>query len=248
MKSVLVKAVLLVICSFATLMAHAQGANSCTYSYSFSEGGFSFCLTPYGTLASLQGSGGNMLDPINPVEGFVACNQNIYNGIVSTYIYVPGLFGGVGPAPTVLQPNGVGKLPIIFEGAGFDLNNVTVKANPETKTVTFIMPVNGSNDQGEPAFGPMMRVMGLGSTSSVLSTLNSSALAYAAPADLVELNAKSTHVGYFNPGVSPVAFGGGNSTCRVEFTPPVVGEGFIYNMGSFMTGLGQVVEFSYRVF
>jgi hypothetical protein len=83
MKLGLMKVVLtLTIGLLGTPLIHAQLNNSCTYSYFFGKGDkfFAFCLTPYGTLASLQGSSGdNLLDPVNPIEGWVMCDVSEYS-------------------------------------------------------------------------------------------------------------------------------------------------------------------------
>lgn len=189
MKLGLMKVVLtLTIGLLGTPLIHAQLNNSCTYSYSFGKGDklFAFCLTPYGTLASLQGSSGdNLLDPVTPIEGWVMCDDSDY-GLFNRIAVVPGLGLGDSP-PSVYQPNGVGKLPIIF-GNGIDAG-IFVTAVPSTKTVVFTMPFPKIGSQGEYAFGPVTRVMGLGSTSATLSTSSVSAFGYVVPGDLVRLSA-----------------------------------------------------------
>jgi hypothetical protein len=247
--STLVKVTMLFLFSLVTVTANAQLNNSCTYSYSFGSGAsyFAFCLTPYGTLASLQGaSGDNILDPVNPIEGFVMCDQSGYD-LLATYKVIPGLGLGGSP-PSVSQPKGVGKLPIIF---GVGVEGVTVTANPATKTVIFTMPIPRIDYSYEEAYGPVLRVMSLGSTSSTLSTSTVAAFAYTAPGDLVTINGSIREFGVTTPGapgVSAGAFGGGEATCNTLFQPYVSGEGFIYNSVGFQTEDSSTTVFGYRVF
>ena len=228
-------------------LIHAQLNNSCTYSYSFGKGDklFAFCLTPYGTLASLQGSSGdNLLDPVNPIEGWVMCDDSGYS-MFSPLKVVPGLGLGGSP-PSVTQPKGVGKLPIIF-GNGVE-GDLFVTADPSTKTVVFTMPFPKIGSQGEFAFGPVTRVMGLGSTSATLSTSSVSAFGYVAPGDLVQLSAADKEGGITspgNPGVSPGAF---TPACGVTFQPNSPGQGFIYNDPGYVASLSGTIVWGYRIF
>jgi hypothetical protein len=247
-RNMLLKVTVLVVFSLAAAIAHAQLNNSCTYSYSFGSGSsyFAFCLTPYGTLASLQGaSGNNLLDPVNPIEGFVMCDVSDY-GYFHPITIVPGLGLGGSP-PTVVQPKGVGKLPIVF---GEGLEGVTVTAIASEKTVVFTIPTPKIDYGGEVAYGPLTRVMGLGSTTSILSTSEVSAFAYTVPSDLVSISGSSKGAGKTgagSPGVSAGAFEG-YETCNALFQPPVSGEGFIFNGVGFETLTNEVAVFSYRVF
>src|SRR5262252_5140888 len=98
---------------FAGVSAVQGQGNTCTYSYSAGKGDayMSFCLTEYGTLASLQSPAGvEHLDTSNPLEGFAVCDTTDFTS-VSEYV-VPAL--GKGELPTVQQPKGAGRLPIIF--------------------------------------------------------------------------------------------------------------------------------------
>jgi hypothetical protein len=54
----------------AGTVAYGQ-ANTCTYTFTFPEHSFQFCLTSVGTLAMLQSPiGMNHLDTVNPIEGW----------------------------------------------------------------------------------------------------------------------------------------------------------------------------------
>lgn len=225
-------------------LIHAQLNNSCTYSYSFGKGDklFAFCLTPYGTLASLQGSSGaNLLDPVNPIEGWVMCDYS-YFSLFSTIAVVPGLGLGGSP-PSVTQPKGVGKLPIVFE-------NVFVTADPSTKTVVFTMPFPKIGSQGEYAFGAATRVMGLASPSAILSTSSVSAFAYVGPGDLVRLSGADKEWGTTSPGYPGVGVGPGtfSGSCGMSFQPNSPGQGYIYNDPGYVASSSGTVVWSYRIF
>jgi hypothetical protein len=246
MKPALIKVVLtLTIVLLAHPLIHSQLNNSCTYSYSFGKGDklFAFCLTPYGTLASLAGSSGNnLLDPVNPIEGWAMCDYSGYD-LFSPIKVVPGLgLTGGEPPPSVYQPKGVGKLPINFG------NGVDVTADPSTKTVVFAMPFHQIGSQGEYAFGSAVRVMGLGSTSATLSTSSVSAFAYVVPNDLVQLSAVDKQVGITTPGRPGVSPGAGWATCGVYVQPNSPGQGFLYNDPGYNASGGGTVVWSYRVF
>jgi hypothetical protein len=158
---------------------------------------------------------------------------------------VPGLGLGGSP-PSVTQPNGVGKLPIVF-GNGIQ-GDLFVTADPSTKTVVFTMPFPKIGSQGEFAFGSVMRVMGLGSTSATLSASSVSAFGYVVPGDLVRLSAVDKEGGRTspgNPGVSPGAFIG---ACNTTFQPNSPGQGFIYNDPGYGASVSGTIVWSYRVF
>src|ERR1700674_946299 len=243
MKRELTKVVLtLTVGLLAVPLIHAQLNNSCTYSYSFGKGDklFAFCLTPYGTLASLQGSSGdNLLDPVNPIEGWVMGDDSGHD-LFNSFQVVPGLGLGGSP-PSVYQPKGVGKFPIVF-GNGI-YSGVSVTADLITKTVVFTMPFPKIGSQYEYASGPATRVMGLGSTSATLSTSSVAAFGYVAPGDLVQLSAARKEGGTTSPGyprVSPGAFSGA-SACGVNFQPNTPGQGFIYNDPSYQASVSGTI-------
>ena len=115
MKTLRVFVVALFFVSLGTVIIQAQD-NACVYPYSFINrygDSFAFCLTSYGTLASLQSPIGNeQLDPTNPLEGF---SLNDLSGLEILDLQIfPGFYVNQGP-PSVTQPKGTGKLPIIFK-------------------------------------------------------------------------------------------------------------------------------------
>lgn len=108
---------------FLVAAGHSQ-ANSCAYTFTYPKAQvpFSFCVTAYGTLASIQSPiGVNHLDPVNPIEGWtgdITDNDGGHDG----WSEVPGMGIGIGsgPLPLVSQPHGAGTLPLIFDfGEGF---------------------------------------------------------------------------------------------------------------------------------
>lgn len=101
-------------------------------------------------------------------------------------------------------------------------------------------------------YGPVLRVMSLGSTSSsTLSTSTVAAFVYTEPGDLVTINGSIKEFGVTAPGapgVSAGAFGGGEASCNTLFQPYVLGEGLIYNSVGFQTENSSTTVLSYRVF
>jgi hypothetical protein len=90
--------------------------NSCAYTFTYPVQQFSFCMTVWGTLASIQSPiGVNHLDPANPVEGWSGDIRDAEHG-TDGFTVVPGL-GVVDSTlpPLVLQPHGPGTLPLIFD-------------------------------------------------------------------------------------------------------------------------------------
>ena len=158
MKTLKVFVIALFLVLLGTVIAQAQD-NACVYPYSFINrygDSFAFCLTSYGTLASLQSPIGNeQLDPTNPLEGFSLTDNSGFTD-VGVDIY-PGFHVGEGP-PTVKQPKGPGKLPIIFK---YKHVTSTVTAVPTDKSVVFTMTVGRIDYQYEWGWGPFYRAAGL---------------------------------------------------------------------------------------
>lgn len=104
---------------FLAAAGYAQD-NSCAYTFTYprAQVSFSFCVTIWGTLASIQSPiGVNHLDPTNPVEGWVG-NIGDADGGYDGFSMIPGL-GIVDPHPPVVrQPKGPGTLPLIFDFGG----------------------------------------------------------------------------------------------------------------------------------
>jgi hypothetical protein len=107
--------------------------NSCAYTFTYPNApvSFSFCVTVWGTLASIQSPiGVNHLDPVNPVEGWTGSILDNGGG-GDGFSVVPGL-GIVGfRLPVVREPYGPGTLPLIFDydGDGFYVERIDALPN-----------------------------------------------------------------------------------------------------------------------
>ena len=187
MKPLRVAALTLLLTSLGSVIAVAQGDNSCVYPYSFVDPygvSFGFCLSSYGTLSSLQSPVGNEhLDPVNPLEGFVWYDDGDY-GLINAAV-VPGFDLNVG-TPTVTQPKGPGKLPIVFTypgapGVGNGITS-TVTVTPADRTIVFTMKVPRYVPQQYLfASGPIYRTAGLlvdGLSNDIFATSAFAAFAY----------------------------------------------------------------------
>jgi hypothetical protein len=243
----LIKVAILFLFSLVTVTANAQVNNSCTYSYSFGSGDsyFSFCLTPYGTLASLQGVGGELLDPTNPIEGFVLCDTSGYD-LFSDQTTIPGLGYVDGGLPAVAQPNGVGKLPIIFT---FDLSYTTVTASPSEKKVIFSTPL-GKFEAGPYEYANVIwvRVAVLGSNSANFSYSASMAFGYTTPGGLAAIDGYAVQGKLRDDAYPFVSAGQMVQQCGVGMSEPFTGTGAIAATGGFETNAKQTTTFSYKVF
>lgn len=229
--------------------------NTCTYQYAFGTVGtdsyFSFCLTPYGTLASLQTATGQLLDTSNPIEGFMICDDSGY-GLFTSVQVIPGLGWG-NAAPTVTQPKGAGKLPIIFN---YGMFSTTVTATPSTKTITFTSPFikQWGDDKYQFAYGPWIRVAGLlvdGSNTNNFAFTSTNAFGFLAPGDGVMIG------GTFNGGCQRCGISGnwngvssGNiGQCGIGGSgQPFVGQGEIFSLATFETQTKGTSVFNYKLF
>lgn len=245
MKTIRTVALVLFLASLGAAIANAQAANSCVYQYSFVNpkgiDSFGFCLTAYGTLASLQSPiGTEHLDPSNPLEGFVI--QDVTDLVPVSLTVLPGFNVDQGPS-SVEQPKGAGKLPIIFTYEGGNIRNrdtIAVTATPIEKTVTFSMTVGKYIYQYSSGFGPVVRLAGLlvdGSSSDVFANSEYAAFSY-------------------NPMGHGVMISG--SACVERNSAPCgqvgglvsqsYGQKTVQANGSFQTSTGSSDVFSYRVF
>lgn len=113
--------------------------NSCAYTFTYPKQQFSFCVTVWGTLASIQSPiGVNHLDPANPVEGWSAWIVDNGGGQDGGAI-IPGLGVVMGWPPPVRQPHGPGTLPLIFEYGGN--HRETVTAAPEQRAIFLTLTI-----------------------------------------------------------------------------------------------------------
>jgi hypothetical protein len=136
--------------------AYSQN-NSCAYTFTYPKSKFSFCVTVWGTLASIQSPiGVNHLDPANPVEGwsaYVVDNGGGQDG--GTVIPGLGALSWTSP-PTVRQPHGPGTLPLIFDyDKTFGYHEV-VNAAPQWRTIILTLTISSCGDCAW--FGTVSRV------------------------------------------------------------------------------------------
>jgi len=118
--------------------------NSCAYTFTYVKPQFSFCVTIWGTLASIQSPiGVNHLDPVNPVEGWSASIRDADGG-TDGFNLIPGL-GAVDFTypPTVRQPHGPGTLPLIFNYGSGDAFE-TVYAVPSEREIFMILSIRAN--------------------------------------------------------------------------------------------------------
>jgi hypothetical protein len=132
-----------VIVAFTSLLFLASAVysqdSSCAYTFTYPKQQFSFCVTVWGTLASIQSPiGVNHLDPANPVEGWTAWIRDDGGGEDGGTM-IPGLGVVNGFPPPVLQPNGPGTLPLIFEYGGN--HRETVTAVPGQRAIVLTLTI-----------------------------------------------------------------------------------------------------------
>jgi hypothetical protein len=244
MKTIRVIAFVLFFASLGAAIVSAQSANSCVYQYSFVNphgiDSFGFCLTAYGTLASLQSPlGTEHLDAANPLEGFEVLDET--ESVPVDLVVFPGFQVTQGPS-SVKQPKGSGKLPIIFTYEGGQIRNrdtITVTADPTNKTVVFSMTVGRYVFQFNSGFGPVTRMAGLlvdGSGTNIFANSELAAFSY-------------------NPAGHGVMISGSWCTtlenlCAESFGSfsQNSGQNVVQEQGHFDTGGGSTEVFSYKVF
>jgi len=123
-----------------TLPAFSQ-TNPCVYQYTFPN--FQFCLSNYGTVAKLESPIGLNHMGDTPVEGWTALIGTTGTGVLSQWSQITNLSSGPEPA-TVKHPNGLGRLPVVFEwyeGVSNSTIRETVTAVPAQKIVSIAFTV-----------------------------------------------------------------------------------------------------------
>ena len=244
MKTIRAAALVLFLASLGAAIANAQAANSCVYQYSFVNpkgiDSFGFCLTAYGTLASLQSPlGAEHLDPANPLEGFEI--YDLSDSVPVDLTVLPGFSVTQGPS-SVTQPKSSGKLPIIFTYSGGNISNVdtiTISATPIDKSVTFTMTVGKYVFQFNAGEGPVERAAGLlvdGSSTNVFANSEYAAFSYNPAGHGVMLSGceppKKTNCGESTGSVAQSYYG----------QKAVIANGFFFTAGP------STDVFTYRVF
>jgi hypothetical protein len=133
----------LVFVLFLAAAGYAQD-NSCAYTFTYpnAQVSFSFCVTVWGTLASIQSPiGVNHLDPLNPVEGW-AGNIIDNDGGGDGFSIIPGLGIVDSHLPVVRQPHGPGTLPLIFDYGGDGFYVERIDAVPYQREITIILKIH----------------------------------------------------------------------------------------------------------
>src|SRR5450631_2637504 len=118
--------------------------NSCAYTFTYPKAqvSFSFCVTVWGTLASIQSPiGVNHLDPVNPVEGWSG-NIRDNDGGGDGFSVIPGLGIGISGLPVVRQPHGPGTLPLIFDYGGDGTYVERIDAVPYQREITMTLTIH----------------------------------------------------------------------------------------------------------
>lgn len=135
-----IKTISLIFVLFLAAAAYCQN-NSCAYTFTYQKPSFSFCVTVWGTLASIQSPiGVNHLDPVNPVEGWTGYITDSEGGF-DGFSIVPGLGIVDLRLPVFRQPNGPGTFPLIFDydGDGHYVERVSAVPNQREIDLTLII-------------------------------------------------------------------------------------------------------------
>ena len=121
-------------------------SNSCAYTFTYPKSHFSFCVTVWGTLASIQSPiGVDHLDSLNPVEGWTALIIDDGGG-GDGGVVIPGLGTTTWTnPPAVQQPNGPGTLPLIFDYEGTSPREI-ISADPSYRTVYITLIIRSCGD------------------------------------------------------------------------------------------------------
>ncbi len=247
MKTIGAVALVLFLISLGAVVVYAEPANSCVYRYSYSfidpsryGDSFSFCLTAYGTLASLQSPiGTEHLDPANPLEGFEVYDNT--DSVPVDLTVFPGFSVTQGPS-SVNQPKGPGKLPIVFTYEGGNISNrdtITVTATPTEKTVVFKMTVGKYVYQSNRGFGNVTRMAGLlvdGLSNDIFANSGFAAFSY-----------NPTGRGVMISGSYCAGFGQGCGETS-GYVSNQYGQNVVQGGGWFATGGASTEVFSYKVF
>lgn len=223
--------------------ASAQG-NSCVYNYAWSDSGFGFCLTNNGTLYSLHGGQQqlNQLDPVNPIEGWGFCDKEDISFGRCEYM-IPGLGLTDLGLPLVSQPQGPGKLPIVFSWRVFYPYKwivESVTADPKRETVTFTIATPVYRYEGSSPFGPIWRIAQIeadGAASSSFQNSANAAFAFQPSGSGVMLTGKTIF------GSSKGMYG--TSGCT---GPMPSSGGAICNVNYYFTESKTILTFEYKIF
>lgn len=226
--------------------------NSCAYTFTYPNApvSFSFCVTVWGTLSSIQSPiGVNHLDPVNPVEGWAANIQDGEGGNDGATV-IPGLgvVDFVNP-PVVTQPNGPGTLPLIFDyDAGYFVEKID--ALPNQRQIVLMLAIHSCPESDCNWFGWVSRVTNIradGNSTSNFAHSSFAAFGYVnhGVAISVDESLQFPCAGTDPNGASSTAY----NDCSISNTP-FNGPGAVFGSWSFQSQAGQreYMKATYRVF
>ena len=235
---------------FLAAAAYCQD-NSCAYTFTYPKPNFSFCLTAFGTLASLQSPiGVNHLDPTNPVEGWTGDIRDNGGGR-DGWSVVPGLGIGVSGLPVVQQPHGAGTFPLIFDyGDGFVERVDAVPYQREIILTLTVRSCHGSVRLGTDCYwaGPMSRIANIrpdGNTTGNFAHSSFAAFGYVTHGVMLIVDEGAGCAGTDPNGASATPY----EDCSVSNTP-FVGPGAEFTSWGFHSynGAAMSMRATYRVF
>jgi hypothetical protein len=222
--------------------------NSCAYTFTYPKPQFSFCVTIWGTLASIQSPiGVNHLDPTNPVEGWVGHIVDNEGG-GDGFTVIPGLGIVEGP-PVVRQPNGPGTLPLIFDFGGDRQYVETIDAVPYQREIITTLTIRSCSEDCV-WWGSVNKVANIrpdGSTTGNFAHSAFAAFAYAKHGVMLKVSEKDWRA---CAGVDP----NGASTVPHDYCPtddtPFSESGSVYGYFYFYSPWGKTVRMTamYQVF
>jgi hypothetical protein len=240
-----------IIVAFISVVFAAVGYaqdNSCAYTFTYPDtqpASFSFCVTKWGTLASIQSPiGVNHLDAANPVEGWSAYIVDDGGGQDGGAV-IPGLgaLSWTSP-PTVQQPNGPGTLPLIFVYTDGNFSEV-VNAAPGQRMIFLTLRIHSCWNCYW--FGTVSRVANIRADgNSTGNFAHSSFGAFGYVAHGVMLSVAETACAGTDPNGASVAT---YMDCSISNTP-FTGPGAVFSSWVFYSGRGtpMTMKATYRVF
>jgi hypothetical protein len=227
--------------------------NSCAYTFTYPKPDFSFCVTVWGTLASIQSPIGiNHLDPVNPVEGWTG-NIKDNGGGGDGFSMVPG-FGIVDPHPPVVrQPHGPGTLPLIFDYGGNGYYVERIDAVPYQREITLTLTIHscqGSVRYGTECYwyGPISKIANIrpdGNNTGNFAHSAFAAFGYVTHGVMLSVDEGDGCAGTDPNGASTTPY----DICSVSNTP-FVGPGAVFTSWGFQSYNGRPMSMraTYRVF
>jgi hypothetical protein len=236
--------------SLLTLAASSPAQdNSCAYTFTYPKSNFSFCVTIWGTLASIQSPiGVNHLDPVNPVEGWTG-NIMDNTGGNDGFGIVPGLgvFNASVHPPVVRQPNGPGTLPLIFDYGGNGQYLERIDAAPYQREIVMSLTIHSCTVDCYWS-GPMSKVANIrpdGNSTGNFAHSSFAAFGYVTHGVMLSVVEGAGCAGTDPNGASTSPY----TDCSIS-TTPFNGPGAVFGAWTFQSYLGKPMTMRavYRVF